>query len=1140
VPFAFVVTATLSHVALRGTALTFSDQVARATVAVHSDGQHRGSGFFVQPDLVTTCAHVLSGHPDEVEVRYERETLPARVVLRVPPEEGTGPLYAFPDLCFIRLNEPLDHPFVSLADTPELPDRLKVVAQARSLASAEPAEATLLLDVVGRAGQYVRVKGDEITSGMSGAPAFDPRTGLVHGVVKASQDRKAPRGGLFVPATYVALALTENAEVLQSRATHRRPLSIPAGSPVRELIVAQDRASDRLAYRIVDDPSLTQSTVYVRQRLSRYAIVRSSAEPLAVLQTVEAAVSAHRHVLLTGAAGAGKTTLLGYVARRTAEWWLDPDPVQRPPFGPVVAVRLPARTLGAGQPLQQAIAASLSRELALRLDGGVAPDLFTGPPVAGADWLLMIDGLDEILDLQHRLFLLDALGERIGEYGERFRFLVATRPLGDDEMARLRRRVPAHEAERLGEYELAPFDREALTEFAYRWFTARSPGDTAARAKAFLHAVVDTRLRPLIETPLLATIAAVVYERHPGSRFPLDRTGLYEKFVAHLLHDKRGELELGETLRSGLAKHSGQAARLADVLVDEIEACLEQLGHDAVVDRTDPSAGAVLGWLRRHVAAVPDVPKLEQTLRNVLITTGVIQQVGPDLQFRHQSLAEYFAAGRLARAGFSAERWTAAARVDGLTSLAAFTLARRVREKLDVAPVLRRLRRPGALRRYPNLDLLGEVLRDGMTFGATDAELAEAVLSCVRHRLVIGEKDAQALFELLARTLVRTGQADALLAVATDRSASVVKCVESARVLLLHGPVGLRPAALDALETAAGRPREPVEDRLWAYTALAEYGDDERAGRALRRIFRIATGRDLSAPRHRALAILFALDGRGAALGFLARAADPGLDRQQRMEALDLLVMALDAMSWRYLGTPAGGVAYLRQHRPLADVGDVAGVLHLVLGDHETGLHERLAAAFVLAWPLGPELVESLAHAVMRDPTFGWATRLHVAIDLARWDLGDPAVRLMSSLACDDLLPEVNRVATVAVLAGYAPDVADEHLSRLLAGLGSAPSLRYLAWLWLARRDRVAADYLADQWVADAATPFSLRLRVAVARARQDGTDPDPGAAAPSRRDRAVARFATIVLRVERTIARPARRLDRGLTALLNGVLPGT
>jgi hypothetical protein len=54
---------------------------------------------------------------------------------------------------------------------------------------------SLLLDFVGRSGRMWRVKNDEIAPGLSGSMAIDQKDGVVCGLVKASRDYSAPRGG---------------------------------------------------------------------------------------------------------------------------------------------------------------------------------------------------------------------------------------------------------------------------------------------------------------------------------------------------------------------------------------------------------------------------------------------------------------------------------------------------------------------------------------------------------------------------------------------------------------------------------------------------------------------------------------------------------------------------------------------------------------------------------------------------------------------------------------------------------------------------------------------------------------------------------------------------------------------------------
>src|SRR6185437_8370587 len=330
-------------------------------------------------------------------------------------------------------------------------------------------------------------------------------------------------------------------------------------------------------------------------------------------------------------------------------------------------------------------------------------------------------------------------------------------------------------------------------------------------------AIADGPLASLLEAPLLATIAALLYETHPGAPLPVDRTGLYLKFVEILLYEKREVTGIRADLRIQFEPQGERAEALADLLITRTEECLEELGYQFVQHDVAPSAEVALARLRQDMADLPAVPRLREQVQMVLVTTGLVLVLNEALRFRHLSIAEYFAAGHLARTGFPARQWVRETRAKGITSVASFYLARWVLAGNDATPLVRMLCQPGPIRRYRNLPLLSEVLADGARLGPTGEQiLASATVAAVRGRLTFGPQDAPMLYRLLGQLIIRTGRSDLVLGLATRRHGQVVKAVEASRALLDLGPAGTRDPALDALRRAALRPRLPIEGRCWA------------------------------------------------------------------------------------------------------------------------------------------------------------------------------------------------------------------------------------------------------------------------------------------------------------------------------------
>ena len=81
-------------------------------------GKFRGSGFFVGPRTVVTCAHVVKDLPDQVLVRWLGQDLPASVLVREPAQHdgGTGE-YPLPDIAFLGVKD-VDNPIPVIDSQP--------------------------------------------------------------------------------------------------------------------------------------------------------------------------------------------------------------------------------------------------------------------------------------------------------------------------------------------------------------------------------------------------------------------------------------------------------------------------------------------------------------------------------------------------------------------------------------------------------------------------------------------------------------------------------------------------------------------------------------------------------------------------------------------------------------------------------------------------------------------------------------------------------------------------------------------------------------------------------------------------------------------------------------------------------------
>ncbi|MGP4051340.1 VMAP-C domain-containing protein [Streptomyces sp. 2A115] len=178
----------------------------RATVRIGPDtapGTLWGSGFFVAPGWVLTCAHILpldKGPENVGTLRVHGHQLTARARLGYWLGGGADPEQ---DLALVRLLEdPPDapHACVRLTDRYDPPHRITAFGW-RIPPNGEPQRWSGHSECNGRDGSYGLTLAPqmEIPHGASGGPLLDREHGVVAGVVKARRAQKD--GGLAVSAT---------------------------------------------------------------------------------------------------------------------------------------------------------------------------------------------------------------------------------------------------------------------------------------------------------------------------------------------------------------------------------------------------------------------------------------------------------------------------------------------------------------------------------------------------------------------------------------------------------------------------------------------------------------------------------------------------------------------------------------------------------------------------------------------------------------------------------------------------------------------------------------------------------------------------------------------------------------------------
>ncbi|WP_329222639.1 trypsin-like peptidase domain-containing protein [Streptomyces microflavus] len=177
------------------------------------DGATEGTGFFVAPGFIVSCAHVAGTEAGlRARVRWSGQDYEAVVRAASPDTVGPGGmLYPFPDLAVVELIDPPDgHPCVWLdMARPEQGSALTAVGFADTLEAHVAAPRRVMLTSGGRTaqagGQLLELVAGEINPGLSGGPVLDHAGAGVCAVVKATRLEDTTMGGFAVPVEALRL-----------------------------------------------------------------------------------------------------------------------------------------------------------------------------------------------------------------------------------------------------------------------------------------------------------------------------------------------------------------------------------------------------------------------------------------------------------------------------------------------------------------------------------------------------------------------------------------------------------------------------------------------------------------------------------------------------------------------------------------------------------------------------------------------------------------------------------------------------------------------------------------------------------------------------------------------------------------------
>ncbi|WP_326562467.1 NACHT domain-containing protein [Micromonospora sp. NBC_01796] len=454
----------------------------------------------------------------------------------------------------------------------------------------------------------------------------------------------------IVVSTIAVLAMIGGSAAWQRRRPGRTAVTTES---VRALVAAQRDAVPAHAYQFLDGSVSSLSAIYVRQR------VAPGAGPIGPVPAFEAdrLLRTDPHLLLVGPAGSGKTTFVGHAVRELARGFTGTGTGRGRAGAPEqVGLALSATAL---------VDRSLPEALAEAYRFGL-PTVLTGqPPGRSGRWLVLVDGVDRITDPNVRSRVLGQLREWAARVDHPYRLLLTTRPLAAEETTALRTYFAEHR--------LLPFDPADLSVFAERWFRDRvADPERADRDRDRFRVELDrVDLAELTGNPLLVTLAALSWEGRSGV-LPPGPAELLDRFVPHLVESGAAAVE--ET-GAALGRRGGSGTAVAAWLDEQVEGLCEAAAAGWLRDRA--AVSAAVGWTNEY-APVPPGGLLRDwpgRVRALLVATGLYVPRGADADPLTRAVAEYLAAGPVARSWQEPE-WLALMADPSTRGTAVYALAR--------------------------------------------------------------------------------------------------------------------------------------------------------------------------------------------------------------------------------------------------------------------------------------------------------------------------------------------------------------------------------------------------------------------------------------------------------------------------------
>lgn len=428
-----------------------------------------------------------------------------------------------------------------------------------------------------------------------------------------------------------------------------------------------------------------------RRGLAR-AVDQSASQIAEALQrfTIQDILKQHRGAVLVGGPGTGKSSLLRHLLHESATSFADGNSM---PFVPVL---VQARSIIGDRSFPDksfpdAIARTVTADLGRFLGDTDMARTFAGEPLHGVPWLVLLDGVDEILDREDRRSALQTVAYWWAK--PQYRFLVTSR------------RLPRAEFQPLDEvgapfFEIQRFNDDEVPGFARRWFEGLGEFDVPDLVKDLMSQLAQSGLMQLARNPLIATIMCVTFANDPQHILARSRAALYDEFVSLLMDKAISKLNELDSLQKRLKPYGVAAQDAVDRILSKSRPLMEALADRRLVTSAKETFIDYAASLPES-ACPENVPVLvwRGVLEEVIRQSGVILDRDNDFVFIHPTVMEYLAACKLAsKAPGWVDKWRLRVDAGRGESLALFRVSIMYSNEIDVVG-----RTPKIIGRSPNI-----------------------------------------------------------------------------------------------------------------------------------------------------------------------------------------------------------------------------------------------------------------------------------------------------------------------------------------------------------------------------------------------------------------------------------------------------